>query len=96
MIEIAPIELVNGTAVGIRIAVETGHLLIIKAKKGFVMCGALDIDAVEKAGEAAVRVRGVDTFKDVLEARIEALTSKARDLGISEGMTGKASLEKMM
>ena len=34
-------------------------------------------------------------IEDALEARIESCTSKARALGVAEGMTGKEALMKL-
>ena len=71
-------------------------LLIIVADKGFVMCGYLNIQAAEGLGVAAAMVSGVRTFEDVLEAEVRACTSRARELGIKEGMKGREALELLM
>src|SRR3989304_5755264 len=68
------INLENGSAIGLKMDMEHAPLLVIRAKKGFVMCGYLNIEVANKLGDAAVRVTGVRTFEDVLNA-------KAVDLG---------------
>jgi uncharacterized protein YunC (DUF1805 family) len=69
------------------------NLVLIKAVKGYIMCGLLNIEAAEKLGHAACIVTGVSTTEDALNAEIKACTSKARELGIKEGMSGREALE---
>ena len=52
------IELKKGTALGVRVELYKAPLLLIKGKKGFLMCGYLNIKAAEKLGDAAARVTG--------------------------------------
>jgi uncharacterized protein YunC (DUF1805 family) len=94
--EVEQVQLKNGTALGIKIEMKTAPLLLIKTTKGFVMCGYLNIEAAEKMGDTAAKVSGVKTFEDVLNAKVNALTSKAKEMGVKEGMTGKEALEKML
>ncbi len=82
-------------ALGIKIELGNAPLLLIKAEKGFVMCGFLNVSAADSVGEAAARVSGVNSFEEVLEARIVEATEKAKGLGITEGLTGREALEKM-
>ena len=91
--QVVQVRLKNGTVLGIRIDLNIAPILVMKADKGFVMCGYLNIDAAEKMGDVAARVSGVRTFEDVLEARINQATTKANGLGIKEGMTGREALE---
>jgi uncharacterized protein YunC (DUF1805 family) len=60
-------------------------LLLLKGGKGFVMCGYLNIEAAEKVGSAAAIVSGVNSFEDVLNAEIKAVTTKAKELGLETG-----------
>jgi len=80
---------------GIQIDAGNAPLLILIANKGFIMCGYLNIEVSEKLGDAACVVRGVRSFEDVLNAKIVALTSKAKEFGITEGMTGREALKLM-
>jgi uncharacterized protein YunC (DUF1805 family) len=70
-------------------------LLLIRAEKGFVMCGFLNIEAAEKLGVTAAMVSGVKTFEDVLDAQVKAVTSKAKSLGIEIEMKGAEALRRM-
>jgi uncharacterized protein YunC (DUF1805 family) len=94
--EVEQVHLKNGTALGIKIEINVAPLLVIKTGKGFVMCGYLNIEAAEKMGDVAAKVSGVRNFEDVLNAKVNALTSKAKDLGVKEGMTGREALEMML
>ena len=91
MIQVEKIE--NFT--GVKIEMRNAPLLLLIADKGFVMCGYLNIDAAEKLGDCACIVRGVRTFEDVLNAKTLAVTSKAKALGIVEGMSGREALRLM-
>ena len=92
---IEQITLDNGTALGLRFEMQNAPLLVIKADKGFVMCGYLDIDMADTLGDVAVRVRGVNTFEDVLDAQIVGATQAAIDLGIDIKMNAREALEQM-
>jgi uncharacterized protein YunC (DUF1805 family) len=82
-------------ALGIKVELGSAPLLLIKAEKGFVMCGFLNVAAADSIGEVAAKVSGVNSFEDVLEARIVEATGKAEELGITKGLTGREALEKM-
>ena len=70
-------------------------LLVIKAPKGVMGCGYLNIETFNRTGEAAVIVRGVNTHEDMLKAKVVAVSEAARTLGIEVGITGAEALEKM-
>ena len=84
-----------GSGTGVKVRMHNASLVLILGKKGYVMCGYLNMDAAERLGDAACMVTGVDTFDDVLSARIKAVSAKAKELGISEGMTGREALEML-
>jgi uncharacterized protein YunC (DUF1805 family) len=95
MIEVVQIDLDHGTAVGIRIDLLKAPLLVIKAKKGFLMCGYLNISAAEQLEDVAAVVRGITTFDDMLDARVVSSTAGARSLGVRQGQTGREALEHL-
>ena len=92
---IEQIALENGVALGLKFEMQYAPLLVIKADKGFVMCGYLDIDMADTLGDVAVRVRGVNTFEDVLDAQIVGATQAAIDIGIDIKMNAREALELM-
>ncbi len=67
-------------------------LLIIKAPKGYAMCGYLDIDTAERLNDVAVLVRGVKDLEGMLNAEIQGCTQGAKGLGIKMGMKLKDAL----
>ncbi|MCB0271876.1 MAG: YunC family protein [Bdellovibrionales bacterium] len=77
---------------------EKGHielaypLLTIRGSKGFLGCGYFNVDACDKTNEACAIVSGVKTHEDMLDAKIKAVSSLAKELGIEVGMTGKQAL----
>jgi uncharacterized protein YunC (DUF1805 family) len=85
---IESIELENGTVLGLKIDMEHAPLLVIRAPRGFVMCGYLDISMAEQLDDVAVKVRGVRNFEDVLACGVV-------DLGIEVGMPARQALERM-
>ena len=94
---IEQVEVDGRRALGIRVELPgSPPLLIIVAERGFVMCGFLNVEAAERLGVAAAMVSGVKTFEDVLEAEVRAATSRARALGVREGMRGREALALMM
>ncbi len=92
---IEEIKLENGTALGLKMDMEHAPLLVIRAAKGFVMCGYLNIDVANKLGDAAVRVSGVRSFEDVLNAKAVDVSEAAKKLRITVGMPAREALEKM-
>ena len=92
---IEQVNLENGCALGLKLDMERAPLLVIRAKKGFVMCGYLNMDVANKLGDVAVRVTGVKSFEDVLNAKAVDVSEAAKMLGITAGMTGKEALNKM-
>ncbi len=92
---IEQVNLENGCALGLKLDMERAPLLVIRAKKGFIMCGYLNMDVANKLGDVAVRVTGVKSFEDVLNAKAVDVSEAAKKLGITVGMTGKEALNKM-
>ena len=92
---IEQIQLENGCALGLRFEMQKYPLLVIRAEKGFLMCGYLNTGAAENLGDVAAKVKGVQNFEDMLKVSIVEVTELARKLGIEPGMTGQEALEKM-
>ncbi len=92
---IEQVNLENGCALGLKLDMERAPLLVIRAKKGFVMCGYLNMDIANKLGDVAVRVTGVKTFEDVLNAKAVDVSEAAKKLGITTGMIARDALNKM-
>ena len=96
MIHISSLSVHKKNLIGLKVELpDSPPLLMVLAQKGFVMCGFLNIEAAEKLGVAAVKVSGISCFKDLLQAKINAMTSKARKLGVVVGITGADALEML-
>jgi uncharacterized protein YunC (DUF1805 family) len=65
------------------------NILLIKSAGGFVGCGYFDVAVANRVGDAVAIVTGVKTIDDVLAAPIVRLSDKAREAGVTEGMTGR-------
>ena len=96
MISVMSVKVNDETCLGVRVELpDSPPLLLVVADKGFVMCGFLNVDVAQNLGVAAAVVSGVKSFEDVLNAEVKAVTSKARDLGVSVGMKGVDALKHM-
>jgi uncharacterized protein YunC (DUF1805 family)/acylphosphatase len=95
-IQVKKIELEKGEADGYSITMGSTPLVIIKAKKGFVMCGYLHMDAADNLGDIAGRVTGVKDFDDVLNADIIEVSEHAKKRGLTVGMKGRDFLNALM
>jgi uncharacterized protein YunC (DUF1805 family) len=94
--EIKDILIKNKIAKGIEVPLGHANLVLLTAKKGYIMCGYLSLETAEKLGDAACIVRGVSTVEQLLNAKIVDLTSKAKKLKIKTGITAKKALEKLI
>jgi uncharacterized protein YunC (DUF1805 family) len=92
---IEQIQLEKGCALGLNFEMQKYTLLVIRADKGFLMCGYLNINAAEELGDTAAKVKGVKSFEDMLKAQVVEVTEMARELGVEPGMTGREALDKM-
>jgi uncharacterized protein YunC (DUF1805 family) len=69
-------------------------LLVVKGSRGVIGCGYLNIAAFEKYGEACAIVPAVD-LNAMPDAKVTAVTTKAKALGIEVGMSGREALERI-
>ena len=83
------------TADGFELALNKATLVMARGKKGYIMCGYLNIAAAEQKKDAACVVKGVNTVDDLLAAKIVAVTPEAAALGVEPGMTGAKALGKL-
>lgn len=90
MIEKIIIE--GGEFEGIKIKTENTAVLLIKALRGVLACGYLDVSAADKFGDAMAIVTGVKSFDDMLEANVVKVSEAAFNKGVKEGMKGKEAL----
>ena len=81
---------------GYAIPTENTSILLIKAEHGFLGCGYFSLATAEKVGDAAVIVSGVSDLDAMLAAKVKAFSPAAAALGVTEGMTGREALLKLV
>ena len=69
-------------------------LLIMKAPKGFVACGYINIETCNRTGDACALVNA-GNFEDMKVATIVAVSAQAEAMGIRVGDTAESALLKM-
>jgi len=69
------------------------NLILLRASKGYIMCGYLDLAVAEKFGDVAVRITGVSTIGEAMNATVSSCTTYAKKLGISPGQPIRDALK---
>ncbi len=76
-----------------RESIQLGHILLtVKGSKGVAGCVYLNVDTFERFGEACAIIPA-GSFDKMLDAKVSAVTSQAKALGIEVGMSGREALE---
>lgn len=83
-------------AQGIVIELPEAPMVLAVGAKGYLVCGYMNLEAGEKFGACCAVVRGVRSVSDILGGKVAAVSTKARALGVSEGMLGRDALEKFL
>lgn len=68
-------------------------LLVMKAPNGFLACGYINPTTCDATGEACAIVRGVNSYDDMLNADVVAVSAAAAMLGVQIGDKGGAALK---
>ena len=92
---IQKIKIGSNVALGVNLELLNANIIVIRAKKGYVMCGYLSMETANRLGDIAAKVKGVKNFDELLKAKVVEVSDKAKENGIKEGITGKEALEKM-
>lgn len=92
MIQVENLSIDGEVYTGVKIDTNPSPIIVITGKKGFLMCGYLNMEAVEKTQAAAVSISGVSSFDDILNKDVMKISSKARELGVRDGMKGREAL----
>lgn len=58
------------------------NFILLRGRKGFVMCGYLDLRTAQKFGDIAIKIVGVSTIKESLETKVHSCSFAAKKLGI--------------
>lgn len=101
MVHVKPVKIdEDHQVVAIEAKLPETNLMVVTTEKGYIMCGALDIEVLNgKLPEReiiAARALGVKTIDELLDAPLESVTKKAEEIGVKEGMKARDALKKMM
>ena len=69
------------------------NLVVLSGRKGFVMCGYLNLAVANKFGDVAVKISGVSTINDALFSKVHSVSSAAKRLKIKKGQAIKDVLK---
>ncbi|MEM0467195.1 MAG: DUF1805 domain-containing protein [Candidatus Thermoplasmatota archaeon] len=90
------ISIGTGEVLGFLIKLNNAPLIILQAKKGYVMCGYLDMCTANKLGDIAGKITGVKNFEDALTSTIVEVSENAKKMGLHEGMSTKEFLHLLL
>lgn len=74
--------------IGLKVNLNPPFLMIV-CQRGVLACGYFNIEVAEKFGVSAAIVKGVSSFEEMLRANVVSVTSKAKELGVTENCSGK-------
>ena len=80
IMEVKTITLNGIKFTGIKVDFENAPLLIIKANRGFLACGYIDVKTCNKLSDVAAIVRGVNSFESMLQSDVVDLSQKAKEM----------------
>ncbi len=95
MVETKEMKIEGKTFTYLKMDMEKAPLVLIKGKIGYVMCGYLNMETADKLGDTAIRVKGVKDAESILSSNVEAVSMKAKALGIEVGMPVKSIISKL-
>lgn len=100
MVEVRPIPIGDKAAIGIHVRLPKTDLIAITTGRGYVMCGALDVNLFNTEPRLAQReviagrAFGVRTLEDLLEARLAEVTLAAASTGVTAGTPVRDALAR--
>jgi len=68
-------------------------LIVLSGKKGYIMCGYLDMKVANKFKDVAVKIVGVSNIKQALNSCVYSVSKAAKKLGIRKGQAIKDVLK---
>ncbi len=82
MIKSRKIKIGSKSVEAILLKLADKNLIVLRGRRGYVMCGYLNLRVAEKFNDAAVKITGVSTIGDALRSSVHSCTRAARVLGI--------------
>lgn len=99
VISMKPVDVGGVPATAITVALPKTSLVMVTTDRGYIMCGALDVDLLNTRladrGIIAGRAMGVKTIEQLLDAPLADVTDEARALGVVPGMIGREAIQRM-
>lgn len=99
MVIIHPVLLDNYTIISIEVKLPKTNLLVLHTERGYVMCGALDIELLRRQLPereiVAARAIGVKNIEELLNGVVDSCTQAAESLGIFPEMSIREALKMM-
>lgn len=89
MIKTRKIKVGKRYILGVYLKLTNKNLIVFAGRKGYVMCGYLNLAVAGRFKDVAVKIIGVSTIKEALESKVYSLTSAAKKLGIYKGQDVK-------
>ena len=98
MIQTEIIETEKGAALGIKINLDyrPPPLIIIQAENGYLACGYISKETVEKTQDSMAIITGVDDFQDMLDGKVVWVSKNGKKKGVKVGMRGRDALNKFI
>lgn len=96
---IRTVELEEGTAIGIEVDIPNEDqvpMVLLVGRKGYLMCGYLNLEVAESSDDRAALVTGVSCVDDMRARPVQAATRAASEAGVRVGMKGEDALRLLM
>lgn len=77
---------------GLSIKLLSKSFVLLRGRRGYVMCGYLNLKVAGKFKDVAIKIVGVATIEEALKATVYSQTAQARKLGIYKGQPVKEVL----
>lgn len=96
MISVEEVKVDGLKAVGLRVELpESPPLILVIAKRGFLMCGYMSRETAGKLRTPVAIVSGVSTVEEALNAEVGWVNEAAEERGIRVGMRGSEAVKLM-
>lgn len=67
--------------------------ILFRARRGYVMCGYLNLKTAQRFNDAAILITGVSTIGQAMKAVVHSCSLPARKLGVYKGQPIKEALK---
>jgi uncharacterized protein YunC (DUF1805 family) len=86
------IKTAHGYIEALEMKLLTKSLIVLRGRKGYIMCGYLNLAAAERCKDVAIKITGVATIQGALQSTVFSCTGRARRLGAYKGQPVKECL----